>query len=315
MTPGLKYRMQRRPDFNAYARQQGLAHELVVAQGDSQIVGLIMISYDCVYFDGCAHELAYTGELKLLPEARSQGLGDRLMAEAIACARRRLGPEAQVITTVSAANPVGLKMNQNLGRRGVIEMKEVLHYETFFFPCWPRFHPSPSGFSLRSAQHDELEQLQAFWQSFAPRRQLARDYAAQPELWPPLEAQDWLTLWRGTELMGLLGVWDQEGLRQIILEDPAWSMRPFLDSRARLRLAHGVHLALKPTARRHLPRLIAAAQDRAFQKGLRLFALALDTGDPLRAFLPRLHSSSQMILLSNVQPRRPYAFQMEIALG
>lgn len=334
VTPGLVYRLERQPDFFRFHHLQGTGGQVLVAapaEGpQTQMVGMMNVIYDRVFWDGQSREIAYTGELRLSPAARGQGLADALMREAIGQARRDLGSEVPVFTTVSSANPIGLKKNQNLGRDGVIEMLDLGRIQTQFFPCflpaWPwAQRPLKGGLKVRRARAQDAAAMWTLWQQTARQRQLARDY--RREEWfqaggrfPLPQAEKWLLLEAGSQLVGMVGLWDQRDLRQVIVTQGPATMRLLLRYQAgqALPVIHALHLCLKPQYYPWFPALFRVMIREACQVGGGLLGLALDAGDPLKHWLAasgQMGQAGEMHLLGSLRPQKHYPYQVEMSLG
>ncbi|HEY9842274.1 MAG TPA: GNAT family N-acetyltransferase [Candidatus Obscuribacterales bacterium] len=324
ITPKESYRLEREPDAFALQAYQGTHSQIYVASEDSRILGMVAVAIDRVWIDGEVREVAYSSEMRVLPEARGRKLGEMLQLASLDASCKADGERVPLFNTVMRSNPVGMRMNRYLaeaGREPVIELTDVM---TYFWPSViaPLLGRLPGQFRLATA--DDYPAMAALWQELARSRQLARAYRSEewgaPGRFPPLRPQDWILAHTGDQLLGFVGVWDQRPLRQIRLLNPPAALRllgwhPDLA----LPLGHCLHLCLKPTARRLLPGLLQQALRQARSRGLGLLGLALDAQDPLCECLPAslrlLGSSGRMHLCSTQPPRRPRPYHLEISLG
>lgn len=321
--------MKREPDFFRLLRYQGQRAFTLGAYQADRLWGAMTVSLDQWYVDGQWRDCAYTADLKVSPEARGQGLGDALMQGAIHLARRELN-HPLIWTTVAADNPAGLRKNQKLAP--LVHMQKVGDLSTVFFPCLPAFDnlPKLSTGSAACAQtrHGRLtlrrlncsqpadQQLWLnFWQTWAPYRQGSRHYKRWGEKhFPPMQLM--LGLFAGTELVGSLGLWNQQDCRQITLpRQPQLIQQYIYSGQGSVALWCGVHLAMHPGYRRALPVLLRTACREVAQRGGRLLGLAVDRQDPLFEFLPQPYAQNHLLLLSSEQPRKAYPFHAELALG
>jgi len=318
-SPDLNYALLREPDFFASLKYQGHASRVLVLRQAEQILGLMSLSFDEIYLDGQPRTVAYTGELKLLPQVRGQGLADLLMQQAVLMAREVCGPDVPILTCVAADNLAGLKKNQNLAQAGLVNMQQLTAITACFFPALPLPLRISAGITLRPASLADFADMAALWQLVAPARQLSRvyrDWEKTPHF-PGLQPEDWLLLCYREQIVGFVGLWNQQALRQILLPRLPLSVR-ILGQPARqpLKLVHAVHLCLHPEFQTYLPELIKSALHQIRNQGQILLTLAMDSEDPLLELLPlALGRSSQLHLLGSHLPVRPYPFQMEIALG
>ncbi|MNR96608.1 hypothetical protein D3C72_277660 [compost metagenome] len=332
------YRIDRSPDFFRYTRLQGHAHRVLIAATE-RIVGVLSVVFDRVTLGGKPTEIAYTGDLRLAPAARGQGLGDRLMRDGIHAARERLGPGAPIVTAVMADNPGGLRKNANLERDGITRMRPIAEVDiTFVFP-WLLRAPK-SDLKLRPATPDDLPRMHALWQQVAPQRDLSRVYTlSEWEAWvasPGLGVEAY-TLAETTsgELVGFLAGWDMRPIRRFMLAQETASQRWI---RRTWNAARGVlGLPPFPKAGEALPFLAAtnlcvadpqaflpllhANLARARKHGALFLGIALDRRDPLNEQLRDLPASrSRLLLLGNEAlppdtPDRETIYHVEIAMG
>ena len=310
LTPVESYRMEREPNPFALQAFQGRDSQLLVAEDAQQLLGLISLNIDRLWLDGEPRLLAYSSELRVLPEARGRGLGEALQRASLEACRQN-GETIPLFNTVMHSNPVGMRMNRYLGLEAISEI------QTCFWPTG--LAPRHANSSIRRARPADVAEMAALWAECAPKRQLTRVYApsewGRADCFPP--AQHWLLAQSGSEIVGFVGIWDQRALRQIQLETAGLALRligwrPGLA----LPLAHCLHLCLRPSARRILPDLLLAALGLARTLGARLLSLALDAQDPLREWLPRTPGSfGRMSLCASKRPLRPKPFQLEMSLG
>ena len=333
------YRVDRSPDFFRYSRLQGFDARVLIAETD-RIVGLLSVLFDRVHLAGRPREIAYTGDLRLDPSVRCQGLGDRFMREGIRTARERLGPDAPVVTAVMADNPAGLAMNAHLGRDGIARMRPIAEVEIFFVFPWILRAPA-SKLRIRSATVEDLPRMHALWQQVAPRRDLSRSFSASEwEAWvmesPGLGIEAYtLAEDDSGELRGFLAGWDMSPVRRFMLsgETPSqrWIRRFWNAGRGLLGLPHF------PKAGEALPFLAATnlcvADESAFipllhanlararKQGALFLGLTLDRRDPLiRQMRGFVASRSTLLLLGNEvlpadTPERETIYHVEIAMG
>lgn len=316
------YTLRREPDFFGLLNLQGLEHRVLVARSPSeahQIVGLMSVILERVHLNGQVGQVAYTGDLRLLPEARGQGLADALMQEAIAVARQMGGADIPVFTCVATDNPAGLRKNQKLAASMGLTMHELTRLNVCFFPALPLPVRKPAGLRLRCAEAEDMPAMAALWAEVAPRRHLSRAYAqwADQPHFPPLRPQDWLLAEYQGQVIGFMGLWQQQALRQVHLLQLPLPLRLLGQSPGSpLKLAHAVHLCLQPAYRNYLTELLKFGLQIVRQRGALVLAMALDKQDPLTEWLPMsLGRTSELRLLGSCLPDPAYPYHVETSLG
>gem|GEM_PF-5062528 len=343
------YRIDRSPDFFRYCRLQGHDHRILIAES-TRIWGLLSVLFDRVHLGGQPREIAYTGDLRLDPSVRGQGLGDRFMREGIRTCRHVLGPEAPIVTAVMADNPAGLKMNANLERDGTATMRPIAEVELFFLFPWIRPARS-SSVRIRPARLDDLPRMHDLWRQVASKRELSRSFTRA-------EWTDWVLNSPGLgieayalaedaagQLLGFLAAWDMSPVRRFMLASETasqrWIRRAWNAGRRLLGASRtgssGSGLPRFPKAGEVLPFLAATnlcvADERAFlplihaglgrarQQGALFLGIALDRRDPLIRQMRGLPASrSKLLLLGNEAlppdaPDRQTVYHVEIAMG
>ncbi|MBF2053980.1 MAG: GNAT family N-acetyltransferase [Candidatus Sericytochromatia bacterium] len=316
------YTLRREPDFFGLLNFQGLDHRILVARSSAEserIVGLMSVILERVYLEGQVRQVAYTGDLRLLPEARGHGLADALMQEAIVQARQMGGEDIPVFTCVATDNPAGLRKNQKLAASMGLTMHELTRLNACFFTALPLLQRKPAGLRLRCAEAQDMPAMAALWAELAPRRHLSRAYAdwSTDTHFPPLRPQDWLLAEYKGRLIGFMGLWQQQALRQVHLLQLPLPLRLLGQSPSGpLKLAHAVHLCLQPAYRNYLPELVKHGLQIIRQRGALVLAMAMDTQDPLTEWLPMsLGRTSELRLLGSCLPDPAYPYHVETALG
>lgn len=328
-TPAFAYTLERSPDYFAFARVQALRSEIWVAGEPGDVKGLLSVSFDQVWLDGQSQAVAYTGDLRVAQAARGLGLGDRLMQAGIAATRQN--QPHPVFTCVMKDNPVGLKMNANLARDGVTQMRPCAEMVlAMLFPWLPSFRQRDWGFAITRAQPEDLPEMFALWQKVKSRQHLARAWTqAQWQRWiettPGLALADYLLARNAAgELCGFFALWNQQAVRRVrlqrvhpLLRAAHWLKPDWLPGPGSvLPVAQILNLCIAAEVPKAFPALLQAAL--MASKAPRLLGICLDQRDPLLYWLERFPASrSQMVLLSNHTFSHPGRglFHLEIGLG
>ncbi|PIQ24231.1 hypothetical protein COW36_10440 [bacterium (Candidatus Blackallbacteria) CG17_big_fil_post_rev_8_21_14_2_50_48_46] len=338
VTPAFSYILDRAPDYFAFSRFQGEKTQIQVAHSsEKEVLGTISVVHDRVWLRGQPQPVAYTADLRVSQRARGLGLGDRLMQNAMALARG--ASDQPVFTVVMKDNPVGLKMNANLARDGIAEMRKVAEIRLYFFLALPCLK-APGAYQSHPAQVSDLREMHALWVRVKRGQNLARawsydDWLAWIQAVPELEISDYLLARnQAGELCGFFAVWNQQALRRIRLTQSGFALRslrtvwntfhgvwglPLLPGAGQiLPVCQVLNLCVAPEHRRALSVLLSSALAGLRKQDALLLGMALDLQDPLNHELKHfIASTSDLYLLSNADfgAARPGLFHLEIGWG
>lgn len=232
----------REPSFFAAPGVDGFATQVVACRDTStgRIVGFGCRSLRRQYVNGEPATIGYLSTLRLLAEHRSLGLlalGYRFFREL-----HRDGQTPLYLTTIAEGNEAALKLLTS-GRAGLPAYHAAGRYHTVAIPIGGIARPPmPDGMRLTVAAEADWPRIVGFLRIWEPRRQFfpcydVPDLAAGGAL-QGLAATDVLCAWRGYELVGVLGGWDQQDYRQTIVHSYSGRMRwlrPIYNTWQRLR--------------------------------------------------------------------------------
>jgi hypothetical protein len=188
--------------------------------------------------------VGYLSSLRVLPAYRNLGLIARGYAYF-----RQLHADGRTplyLTTIAEGNDLALSVLTS-GRAGLPPYHDAGRYFTLLLPATGGRQNGRNGnligATVRPASSADMPNVLAFLQANGRRRQFFPKYASDDFLHPQgtfrdLRADDLLLAIRDGRIVGTLGVWDQRGFRQSVVErySPRWQwMRPFYNSWARLR--------------------------------------------------------------------------------
>jgi len=338
----LSYRVDRSPDYFFLSRLQGIDQKIITVREGKQIKGTLSVIIDQVYLEQEVKKIAYTADLRVIPEHRGIGLADQLMREGIKVCKDYPEKELPVFTVVMKDNPTGLKKNQNLERDQVAKMTKIGELISYFiFPFAFRVKPAKK-YQIYPAEAKDLAEMFALWQKINSKKQLARAFenVTDFEKWikdtPDLDFNSYL-LARDNEgrIKGFIGVWNQKKVRKIIVTKakPAilifrkiWNAFASLSGlpyfpglEEELGMYHVLNLCLEHEDGEALPLLLANALTRVRENKCFFLALALDKNDPLNKFIKNFWSTkSELFLISDYLFNNPEAkrlYHPEISLG
>jgi GNAT superfamily N-acetyltransferase len=298
--------VHRHPDFFALNRVQGDPWVVFVAEDPREgIIGCVAGAVRKVWIRGRPKSVMYTVDFKLHPRFRGRGLADRLL---------RMGwPECDALGVPSlmgvlAGNaPIERRLLNppdkipKPGRLGTVRVYSLI------LPGLALSRPSPE-IEVRPAAPADLPSMLALWDRIGRTREGAPVLDAQAfeqflDRAPGFSLGDTLLAFRGTELVGSVGVWNQDSFKEtrvldyrrsvsmvrrihnLVARPLGWPLLP--DRGAPLRALHAVHLFVPETEPAALTALLQTARKQCVQQGASIFELGLDPRDPLgRALRP-----------------------------
>lgn len=300
--PGpVRYRIACEPSLHQALAVHGRSHQLLLAEDeDGAPAGLALRSLGAVHAHGSELPCGRLGLLRL-----SQAGRGRLLARGFAWLRRlhRDGAARFYLTTIMAANRQAQALLTS-GRAGLPTYAPLGLVRTRILASRRRPPPPLAGISIVPAQVGDCEAILALVEQVATRRSLvpayrATDLTAGQGLLPGLGLGDLLLAWRGRDLLGCLGVWDQRPFRQLVVDGytpwmammrPAWNLAAPLAGLPRLPAAGAVPaqgFAALPLMRDDdavvADQLLGHALALAHARGLDALVLATHADDPLAA--------------------------------
>lgn len=298
--------VHRDPDFLALDALLGDRWHVLVAEVDGAVVGCVAWAIREAYVNGTPIPTAYAGDLKVDPEYRRRGLGGAL-ARAVHAELGRIDAAVPTLLTTLAGNrPVnrlpGVRMEDDMSRcLGVVRVHSI--------PLLARRRlRAPSGYLVRRAAWDDLENMTACWATMGSARQFARvmpvdAFADTIRHAPGLDISSYLVATDRTgRVAGFLALWDQRHLKttHILRYSPrqaafraAFNITAPLLGAAKLprpggvlRGAHAFHACVESAV--VLRALLAEAHGQLAGHGFAYLALGLDRRDPAQAALAGL---------------------------
>jgi len=276
----------------------------VVRDGKSQqVVGMGSRAIGLRYLDGLPTPMGYLSGLRLLPEFRGRA---GLLARGYQFLRELHSDGAArfYLTTVATDNPISRVLTSE--RAGLPTYRSCGEYHTLVISP-SRFRRMPEliddDVNIRTAEIADRDAVVAFLNEFGSSRQFFPKYEAQDlfsdrGLLRGLQPADVLLAFRGTEIVGTLGCWNQRHFKQIIVhryQKHLAALRPLYNAWATLRRhpvlpAAGSSLAARLAA---IP-VIRDDNQRVFGQLLRkqLYQLT-QRGD--RQLLIGLHSADELL--------------------
>lgn len=331
----LSYVVDRSPSYFKLAEYQGYDYKVLVAESDN-IVGSLLISFDKVYLDNLEQKIAYTCDLRVEPFARRTGIADNLMKSGVQSIKDCLGESPNIFTCVLKDNKAGLKKNQNLGRDGLVQMKEVATFKSYFLlPFYTKLFKT-KNYNIRFANSNDIEQMFKLWAEINQSRNLARVFTEESFIdWinnsQGLGINNYLIAEKNNQLLGFMGLWNQNKIRRVIIHsqnNQMKMMRYFWNTCSKLlgipyfpgpnqalNFYNITNLCIKDND--CFKELIYNAFKYVRENNSMFLAIGLDSRDKLNKELKGfISSTTELYLLSNYEIKNnDNIFHPEIALG
>lgn len=294
----------REPNFFAATPVDGKLVQIIVGRDveRGRVIGMGSRTAGPRYVNEQRTNVGYLGGLRLLPQYRGQG---GLIARGYRFLRQLHADQVTpyYLTTIAADNVIALQTIAE-GRAGLPTYHPLGDYVTI--PLNPaaasRFDRGSSEISTRLATVDDHGRIIAFLNAHGPRRQFFPVYDAtdlfQERGWlQGLQPRDVMLAFRGDQLVGTWGTWDQSPFKQTIIRSydrwltlarPAYNVIAELRKRAPLpspgsvlTARYGAILVVAEDDAEICRRLIGAMSRELLHRGDRLVFLGMHAFDPL----------------------------------
>lgn len=300
----------RRPDFFALNRLEGQRWQVGVVDGvDGAPIGSIAVAERLVHLNGQPTPTMYVSDLKVDPAHRDGQAADALVAWARDKCVASQGETALTFLTILAGNR---SMQRRLaGPRGLPHLHPFATIRSHSISLlWRRKLPRVVGMAIARATSDDLDEMAALWRRVAPGRQFAGVHdASSLAAWiaaaPGLDVSSyWLARSGSGELLGFIGLWDQESFKQMHVTSysrklsvvrslfnvaaPGVGATPLPRPGGALRYLTAVHVCVPSDTPGVLRSLVLHAYNELRGQGYSFLTLGLDVRDPLAAALSRL---------------------------
>ena len=181
------------------------------SEGD--ILAVFNIGSRRMYFNGEARNIRYAHDLRIDPAKR----GSTLLVRLFRRLREMLEDNEWMQTVILSDNDTSLNTIGS-GRAGLPTYYPCGDIESSMLFAPPLFL-SNRGLTVRPAEEKDLPAMQAFMDELAPQRQFYPVYQLQDLLtgsgyYRGLKISDYWLAWRGNELQGMAGIWDQKSFKQ-----------------------------------------------------------------------------------------------------
>ncbi|HEX2033585.1 MAG TPA: hypothetical protein VHS99_05320 [Chloroflexota bacterium] len=212
---------EREPDYFLGCSTMGQEYQVVVDRlhPSGQVVGVACRAIATRFVNGRLAEVGYLGQLRADPRFR----GRWLLARAFRLLRETDGA-ARVegyLATITEENREALGLLVRRPRRRLPVFRHLARLQTLaLIVRRPRAVP-PSPYTIRRGSVAQLEAIVAFLRRHGAARQFFPLYSAADFLdgarLRGFDVGDFVLAWRGGELAGAAGLWDQSGYKQLVV--------------------------------------------------------------------------------------------------
>ena len=221
--PGqLEVRYEREPDYFLGCGPMGYICQVVIGrqQANDELVGLACRSTRPLYINGQREEVGYLSQLRIDGHYRGRWmlpLGYRYMGDLHADGR-----VSGYITTIIEDNVQAIGLLVDKARGSIPIYRQVTHLHTLALFLRRRRALPASSLELSRGSLAELDNIVAFLNRHGMSKQFYPVYAIDDFVDSPITrgfaVDDLFLAWRGGELAGVIGLWDQSSYKQTVVE-------------------------------------------------------------------------------------------------
>ncbi|MBU1105785.1 MAG: hypothetical protein KKB51_03870 [Candidatus Riflebacteria bacterium] len=224
---------QTEPSFFAALATYGQDHDLVLIQPDNPggLTGLGIRSVRRVYLGGSPTDIGYLHHLRFHPAIR----GGSFLARGYKAFRQIFNEKPLKVTLTSILEDnlsARTLLESNRASSNMPEYQPVSRFLTTLIPLsgpgkrWPLRHrenPVGSAFLLRTLDRSDLPALLALFDQAgrhndgAPALTESDFNGSKSSVFAGLKITDMIGIFEAEELIGAIGIWNQQGYRQIVL--------------------------------------------------------------------------------------------------
>lgn len=206
---------EREPSFHTGARVTCERPDIWVAidKKNGEYAALANIGRRALYVNGDKKNIRYAHDLRISDSYR----GTLVMARMFRSLRALMDPNEWMQTVILAENEKSLS-TVGSGRAGLpryFPCGDIVTYLIFSAPVFPVKH----GLTIRRASAADLPAMQALLDEEGPKRQFFPCYELKKILdgnsyYKDIKIENYWLAWRGDQLDGMVGVWDQKSFKQ-----------------------------------------------------------------------------------------------------
>lgn len=220
---------RREPNYFAAHACEGDFVQVITSRDScsGQIVGMGSRSVRDRYVAGRPTNVGYLSGLRIHPAYRRGTMlarGYHYLKEL-----DRDGKAEFYLTTIAVDNRPATESLLG-GRAGLPFYKKVGRLNTWIVPKRRWTQRSSATSVIRPVERQDVEALIRFLQRVSANRDFLpcytkQDFCFPAKVFPGMQKNNLLGLWVDNELLGTLGVWDQRGMKQVVVEQYDWWLR------------------------------------------------------------------------------------------
>jgi hypothetical protein len=227
--------LERRPDFFVGSKVQNEAIEINVvcdrSQGD-RIAAVFSSGRRREFVDRKVSWVRYLSDVRISPAYRGGRIVPIMNSRIIE--RETASPSATIQTVMFSDNDAMRRVIRRRPRRALwwhlkhLWFYDLGAYRTSAVSLMTGARRHEYRYTLRRATSDDVEAMQAFFDSQAPAKQLYPRYRfdrLDEPYYANLSIDDYFLAYDGTELVGITGIWDQQAFKQTRVVGYAGALR------------------------------------------------------------------------------------------
>lgn len=220
MPGGVSVRFSREPDYFLGATIMGDPCDVLIVRHrpDGQLAGIACRAERRAYINGRESSLGYIGQARVAPEFQ----GNRLIQRGAKRFRGVSPADLLYMGVIASDNPRAREVFVGAWLPEDLHTTHVCGLTTCAMLLRPLRTYHVPGIKVQHGSQESLEEIVGFLQEHGPRRQLFPAYTLKDftdgERMRGLKPQDIMVARRGTEIVGVMAVWDQEGYKQDIVD-------------------------------------------------------------------------------------------------
>lgn len=216
MQGSISVAFEREPDYFAGAKVQNIHLDIFLGRDSKtgRVPGLFSVGHRPVYLNGQRKDVRYFCDLRIRPEYRN----GTLLARGYRYINKHIMQGAEFAQTVIVADNIPALDMLLSGRASLPRYLPYGNYNTFAVSLRQKFKQYDQSLKIRRAGKKDIVRMQSFMLRQAIHKQFFPVYdlnqIGQHAYYQAQNIEDYWLAFHGSELVGMLGVWDQKTYKQ-----------------------------------------------------------------------------------------------------